>query len=127
MADATDEKTDDAEGAEAWVTVQLYPPGPGCMWAAFVVPEGAGFRAETARVTYCALQHLSFEEDGAEELESRIVPVVAHATGEFLYLDGGRAGGEDHGFAGVANSEPEAKRIGEAVAAELGRQRKAAK
>lgn len=125
MADKTEEKAaaDDAEGVEAWVTVQLQPAPPGCVWAAFLVPEASGFRVETLRVAFCALQHLTFEEDGADVVESRIVPVVIHPTGEVLYLDGGRGGGPDHGFAGVGNSAPEAEKIGRAVADELGRAR----
>ena len=125
MADA-DEKTGPDEGIEAWVTVELQPAPPGCIWSAFLVPDErttTGFRVETLRVAFCALQHLTFEEDGADVVESRIVPVVIHPTGEVLYLDGGRGGGPDHGFAGVGNSSGEAEKIGEAVRDELARAR----
>jgi hypothetical protein len=127
MADETEEKpADDAEGLEAWVTVQLLEAPPGCRWAGFVVEAGKKFEPQAARVAFVALQHLTFEEEGAEVVESRIVPVVFHPTGEALYLDGGRGGGPDHGFAGVAETSSEATKIAEAVAGELTRARGAA-
>ncbi len=131
MADETEETEekpadDDAEGVEAWVTVQLLEAPPGCRWAGFVVEAGKKLEAQAARVAFVALQHLTYEEDGDDVTESRIVPVVFHPTGEALYLDGGRSGGPDHGFAGVAETSPEATKIAEAVAAELARARGAA-
>jgi hypothetical protein len=52
-------------------------------------------------------------------MEARVVPVVLEPSGEAIYLDSGKSGGPDHGFAGIAQSAAEAERIGAAVLAEL--------
>ncbi len=125
----TDERK--PEGIEPWVTVQLFPPGPGGefvgYYAAFLVPGagGVGLVVEVRAVSWYALQHLSYDDDEGEQLESRIVPCVLMPTAEVLYLDAGAAGGPDHGFAGLGNDEADAERIGAAVLAELNRARSA--
>lgn len=119
-----DEKKKPDDGIEPWVTVQLQTPPPGAHFAAFIEPqEAGGFKVRTMPVAFFLLQHLSYDDDDGEQLDSRVIPSVALPTGELLELDAGRAGGPDHGFAGVAQSAAEAEKIGRAVADELDKAR----
>lgn len=115
-----DEKKPDDE-IEPWVTIQLTPPAPGGRFAAFITGEGIATRP----IAFFALQHLAYEEDGADELDSRIVPVVLEPDGTALYLDRGEAGAGDHNFAGMGDTAADAELIGLAVLAELEKAAKA--
>jgi hypothetical protein len=114
-----DEKPE--EEIEPWITVQLVPPAPGGYFAAFIVggPAPADLKVSTRPLAWFALQHLAWTEEGEELMEARVVPVVLEPSGEAIYLDAGKSGGPDHGFAGIAQSAAEAERIGAAVLAEL--------
>lgn len=110
------------EDVEAWVTVQLQPPPFGAQFAAFVEPqEKGGYKVRTVPVAFFLLQHLSYDDNDGEQLDSRVIPAVVQPTGELLELDGGRGGGPDHGFAGVGSTPGEAAGLGQAVVTELER------
>lgn len=109
--------TDEDSTEEPWVTVQLAPAPPGARFAAFL--EGDPPAVIVRPVGFFALQHLAYEETDPrtrqviEEIESRVVPLVFLQDGTAIYL--GPDASDSHAFAGLGDTEDEARRVGATV------------